>query len=274
MVLTLTAAPGSPGPPFMKAGAGRLPRPAFHERRGGQAPGRRGRRSKVEGRSKLLAFHLPPSTCSGLTFVELLIAATIFSVLVTGLTSHLRGGGIVWRRTTETVEALQRQRAALDQLARDLGNAVIYDDRPEAYGAEVGMLPPQQFAPDGMDWFTVSLSLSRSAAPSVRFVTYRCEELDGVWGLRRTSQSVGEARARQAAPTPELLLEGCRELSLRYAYTPVEDGQPLEWRPQWPGGSGETLQLPRLMEVTSRMESGQALQRVAAVPVGVLGTVE
>ncbi|MDP3723573.1 MAG: type II secretion system protein GspJ [Candidatus Omnitrophota bacterium] len=207
----------------------------------------------------------------GFTFVELIIAATIFSVLVTGLTSHLRGGGIVWRRTTETVEALQRQRAALDQVARDLGNAVIYDTNQEAYGTEAPKPPLPRFAPDGMDWFTVSLSLSRSALPSIRFVTYRCEELDGVQGLWRTSQSVGEARARQATPVPELVLEGCRGLSLRYAYAPVvDDGQPLEWRPQWPGGSGGTLQLPRLVEVTARMESGQVLQRVAAVPAGVL----
>lgn len=214
------------------------------------------------------SLHFAKRNVGGLTFVELLIAATILSVLITGLSSHLRGGGIVWRRTTETVEALQRQRAALDQLARDLANAVIYDMRPEAYGAEAGTLPLPGFAPDAMRWFTVSSS--RTAVPSVRFVTYRCEALDGVWGLWRTSQSIGEARARRTAPASELALEGCRALSLRYAYAPAEAAQPLDWRSQWPGrGSEEALQLPRLVEVTLHVESGQTVRRVVAVPSGV-----
>ena len=36
------------------------------------------------------------------TLVELLIAATMMSILVVGLSAHLRGGLTVWRRVTDT----------------------------------------------------------------------------------------------------------------------------------------------------------------------------
>ena len=82
----------------------------------------------------------------GFTLVELLIAATMMSVLFIGLGSHLRGGIAVWRQTTQRVDALQRERVALDRLERDLANSVIYDQRDTAYGVEEGKLPPPQFA--------------------------------------------------------------------------------------------------------------------------------
>src|SRR3989338_7951880 len=82
-------------------------------------------------------FHLP---ALGFTLVELLIAATMMSVLFIGLGGHLRGGIIVWRQTTQRVDALQRERVTFDRLERDLANGIVYDARDEAYGVEEGEL--------------------------------------------------------------------------------------------------------------------------------------
>ena len=91
-------------------------------------------------------------TLFGFTLVELLLAATLISILFVGLGAHLRGGIIVWRRTTQTGEQLQRRRVAFTRLERDLANAIRYDDRGTAYGAALGLLPPTRFSADTPAW--------------------------------------------------------------------------------------------------------------------------
>ena len=200
------------------------------------------------------------------TLVELLIASVMIAVLVVGLGTHLRGGLTVWRRATASGEAVQRQHVALARLARELANADVYDVREASYGEEAGTLPRPQFDDAAMAWFTVLPSSTRQPLPAVRFVTYRCEERDGVRGLWRTSQSLGEARARHA-PMPELILPGCERMTLRYAHVPSDATEPLEWRDRWE--QPERL-LPRLVDVALNLGAGGQLARRLAIPIGSL----
>ena len=116
-----------------------------------------------------------------------------------------------------------------------------------------------QWTNDAMGWLTVSPAGPTAA---IRFVTYRCESVDGTSGLWRTSQSVGAARLRQP-PAPELLLPGCEQLSLRYAGLPADPSQPLEWVTEW---NGVERGLPRLVELTVRLTSGSAFSQRFAIP--------
>ncbi len=206
----------------------------------------------------------------------------MISVLFVGLASHLRGGVVVWQHATETVEAVQRRSAAWDRLAKDLANAVVYDDREAAYGQGETPLPRPQFDGAHLAFFAVQRP-APGEPPSVRFVTYQCGRLDepgGTW-LWRTSQSVGEARVNKRPPSPEPLLANCQQLSVAYAYLPSSaDGAlgsgPLEWRGEWHESS---QQLPRLLEVsltltsakTNQPEAGdQERRRLLSVPSGIL----
>jgi type II secretory pathway pseudopilin PulG len=207
---------------------------------------------------------------TGFTFVELLIAATMMSILFVGLATHLRGGLSVWHHATETVDALQRQRVALDRFERDLANAIVYDDRETSYGADEGELPWPQFGQTKLGWFTV-LRTTKQHPPAVRFVTYTCEQVGDTQGLWRTSQSVGEARATRQ-PTPELLLPGCEGLSARYAYLPSAgrlstQAESIEWHDEW---ADSEKALPRLVEVSIQLGSGGRVTRVFAIPAGAL----
>ena len=190
----------------------------------------------------------------------------MMSVLFLGLGAHLRGGLTVWHRATEQGEALQRRRAAIDRLERDLANALVHDTREEAYGAGVGKLPAPSFGEEALASFTIERV--PDGLPAVRFVTYRCDERDGTTGLWRASQSLGEARAK-LEPAAELLLDGCTALSLRYGRPRPEDPTALEWV-SW----GETggLELPRLIRVSLSLHGGGRLQRVYTIPSGVLPT--
>lgn len=199
---------------------------------------------------------------SGFTFVELLIAATMMSILFVGLGAHLRGGLEVWRQATTRGESLQQRRIALDRLERDLANAVVYDDREEAYGADAGKLPTPVFGNDALAWFTVERPSEGLA--TVRAVAYRCDAVDGVSGLWRTSQSIAEARMNRD-PSPQLLLPGCERLSVRYGRTEGSETERLVWSQM---SSADTLALPGLIELTLALGSGERLTRVCAIPAG------
>ena len=199
---------------------------------------------------------------AGFTLVELLIAATMFAVLLVGVGSHVRGGLAVWRRATDLEAALQHQRVALEQLERDLANSVLYDPREASDGPDAGLLPKPEFGGASLAWFTVSGS--RREPPAVRFVTYGCGANQGETGLWRTSQSIGAARARAPA-APTLLWPGCQQLTIRYAYQ-AGQGKPLEWHEEW---RDPLAALPRLIEVSVDLTEGR-VTRVLAVPTGIL----
>jgi len=197
------------------------------------------------------------------TFVELLIAAATIAILFVGLGAHLRGGITVWRRATATGAMVQRQHVALDQLERELANAIVYDDRDASYGDELGLLPRPELGEARLAWFAVP-PMGRDPLPAIRFVTYACTQVDDAWGLWRTRQSIGEARARRE-PVPQLVLPDCEQLSVRYAAISPDSPEPLEWRSQW---DEPERGLPRLVEVTMRFAAGNRLTRVFAIPAG------
>ncbi len=202
------------------------------------------------------------------TLVEVLIAVTMFSVLFVGLGAQLRGGFLIWRRSTQTVEVLQRQRIGWDRLERDLANAVAYGAAEGAPSTE-GSTALAAFQADGLRWVTRA-SRGAPMAP-LRLVTYTC----GAEGFQRRSQSLSDARAGVAAPPEPLGLPDCEALAVRYAYQVPGDGAGVEWRSVW----DDAVRLPRLVEVTLHLQEAgesaqvlgvEALRRVLPIPSGVL----
>jgi len=181
----------------------------------------------------------------------------MLSVLFIGLGSHLRGGIMVWRQATQTAEALQRERVALDRLERDLANAMVYED-----AREDAPLPEPAFGSSELRWVTVQHD--RQDGQVVRLVSYRCTAEGGAQGLWRTSQTIGDARAG-VTPVPRLVLAGCAAMRLRYAYRSAEGTTaPIEWLPEW----RYPEDLPQLIDVTVQLESGRESQRLMAIPQG------
>jgi len=199
----------------------------------------------------------------GLTLVELLIAATMMSILFLGLTTHLRGGITVWQRVTQTGEAIQRQRIAWDWLERDLANAYPYTEARQ----EPDKLPDVQFSSNRLAFVTIQPARHESDHSTVRYVTYECVEHQGIQGLWRTSQTIGEARAKREA-LPVLLWTGCDSFTIQYAYLPAQPGgepKPLEWNTECKQKLNEKL--PHLLKI-SLNGSAQQSQRLLTIPPG------
>lgn len=67
----------------------------------------------------------------GFTFIELIIALTIFSVIALGIYSTFSTGLITWRRGESSGRLEQQARFILDKMAKELRNALIYNYGPD-----------------------------------------------------------------------------------------------------------------------------------------------
>lgn len=205
----------------------------------------------------------------GFTFVELLVAATMISILFIGLGTHLRGGLLVWQRATEVTASLQQRRLAIDRLERDLANAFVYQDEAAAYGSEPGRLTEPLFESDRLRWFTVQSDLRRQPYGIVRLVQYACQDIDGGRWLVRISQSVGQVRAKAPEPVLERLAPGCTGFAFQYAYLPSDpNNTELEWDSRWLFDAKK--ELPRLIMISVGFATEPARRFIFTIPTGAL----
>ena len=205
---------------------------------------------------------------AGFTFVELLIAATMMSILVVGLGAHLQGGIKVWRAATTTVEAMQQRQAVFAQLERDLANATLYDAKDTTFRTQGE--PGIHLGEHTLQWFTINRT--GQGPGRVRVVVYRCEPMEGQSWLVRTSQSISGVKAGKE-PQRERLLAGCDNFAVRYGFLPPPPGtQPvqLQWKATWPDSEDDAVKLPRLLEVTLQIAHQPEIRRVFTIPIGVL----
>lgn len=208
----------------------------------------------------------PFFTRRGFTFIELMIAGTMIAVLFVGLAAHLRGGITVWRETTRRIEQMQQEQDALERLARDLAQGVRYYTDNARYGQEG--LPAPQWSADSARWYAID------AQTGLRLFSYACTMVDEEAWLVRTTETLETLRAPAPVGEPpvERLLPGCVTLALRYAYLPPPGAASatLDWQAVWPDNPAEPWQLPRLVEVKLTLKDGRQLQRLVAIPQGLL----
>lgn len=67
---------------------------------------------------------------NGFTFIELIIAITIFSIIAVSIYSVFRAGVRLWSRTNPLIQANQSTRFFFNTISSDLKNSVSYDAVP------------------------------------------------------------------------------------------------------------------------------------------------
>ena len=194
---------------------------------------------------------------AGFTLIELLVAATMMSVLFFGLAGYLQGGVGVWRRATQVTKAAQRERVAVNELRRDLANAIVYQT-DEDVGDEILF----GFSAQDMHWVTVRPATVMANA-HIAFVQYYCDDA----GLWRTSQRVQEVLA-EAPLVPTQVLPSCDGVNFEYAYLPSFGSGHLDWHDTWISEED----LPRLVAMTAPLTEGHPSRVVMALPAGHLRT--
>ena len=205
-----------------------------------------------------------------MTFVELLMASVIFSLLMAGLAAHLRGGVVAWRRTTETMEELQRVQVTMERLAQDLANATpLHAQPPDLF--EAGRIRFSTVRPTAA--FPADAPGETAIPAQVRVVTYALEPVSNIPTLVRHAQTLQEALAATPAPS-ESLLSDVQRLTFRYGRLLSGETPRLAWEEVW----NDPAHLPRLVEVTLERKPGaptpQTIQHIFAIPQGTLTPTE
>ncbi len=183
----------------------------------------------------------------GLTFVELLIAITIFALIGVGLSAHLRGALTVWRRSQQEGEQAQRLRVVWARLSRDLANAVVID-------ASQDPIRPMVWDTDTMRFWTMEPGPAAAGGDwRVTEVTYTLERSDSPAAPKKDSefQLVREARAYPSGePSKIALLPSVKSWEIQY---PHQEEQPVDGQIQWnfrPVAWHGKGVLPRAVKVT------------------------
>ena len=65
---------------------------------------------------------------SGLTLVEIMVVATIFSILVVSLFTVFKGGLDSWRKAETLLDIYNSARTSLDMMEREISSAFLYQD--------------------------------------------------------------------------------------------------------------------------------------------------
>ncbi len=192
---------------------------------------------------------------SGFTLLELLVALAVFAMVALMAYSGLRSVLQSKQLTEQRAQRVQQLQSAVLMLERDLGQIALLRGIRDEYGDPQ---PPLRTA----DFGAIMLEFSRAGWPNptgmarstLQRVAYGIKEES----LYRYAWRVLD-RAQQSLPDEVVLLEGVRELRLRYR---DEAG---EWHGQWPPAAlaqAASMPSPAALEVTLELEDMGEIRRL------------
>ncbi len=164
-----------------------------------------------------------PRDLKGFTFLELLIAVTIFSIVAVAIYSSFSVGIRAWRKTEESYKVRQETRHALDMMARDLRCAIKFTQKdPENPLIEI----------DSFDGSAGEVSFWRATTEGVFKITYKLvKEENESKALYRISQTY-EQLAKDELGSGSIVVGGLSNFELKYAFKNEEE---IDWGDDWQG---------------------------------------
>lgn len=160
----------------------------------------------------------------GFTLIELLVSLSIFSIISLAVYSSFAGGVGAWRRAQEFSSIYQTARLLLDDMARELKNAVMIS------GTDfVG-------APQRLSFLTLRQSpytTGRPANHQIARVTYevRRDQASSGYSLFRLEAS-DIKNSQEDRGEPELMVGSLSRLDFEYTYK-NGTGEILPWKEVW-----------------------------------------
>jgi len=191
---------------------------------------------------------------TGFTLLELLVALAVFSLVSVMAYSGLRTVLQSKQQTEQHAARIQQLQSTVLMLERELEELVPRAIRDE-YGDEQPVLRTSDYGPIRLE-FTHGgwRNPTASDRSSLQRVGYGVEDEQ----LLRLSWSVLD-RAQDSEPYRAVLLDGVRELNLRYM------DSDHAWQTQWPPATlapGDPEPLPVAVEVTLVLEDMGTIRRV------------
>ncbi|MBL7156751.1 MAG: prepilin-type N-terminal cleavage/methylation domain-containing protein [Candidatus Omnitrophica bacterium] len=201
------------------------------------------------------------------TFIELLVALTIFSIIAASIYYTFNAGIRIWQRGNSIIEDNQRLRIFFDAVSKDMQNAAANFAREADFSIEYEWLNDSVAFPSVINIYDNNV-ISRELAK----VAYRFDNANGK--LTRIQATLKDGFS-ESGGEEETLLEGLKSLAFEYCYeSPVAEGE-YEWRDEWEFDD----KIPRGVKIKLTLkdelrETEKTFENIILIPTGKLGKEE
>ena len=208
-------------------------------------------------------------TEKGFSLLELLLAATIFSVIAVVLISTFNAGVKILRRSEVAMRYHQQLRFAMDEVSLDLHNALLAEveseeEVPELEGEEESI---HYFKGDGKSFEFITLK-DRFEKGSVKREVSRSKYFLASGKDPKFMRAIGGEDSGE-----ELLSGVITSMNVTYSYEPSDEGQPPEWYDYW----DQEEAIPKGVKISFGLKGlGPVTQftKTIYIDTGVLGSLE
>jgi len=205
-------------------------------------------------RSRLLLKH------NGFTFVELLIALTIFAIVASGIYATLHTGFKIWSRGNVYISRNQSMRVFFDVLSSELVNAILYEPIGHTYLSGEVSFPAIIDVSTGNLIETELVSISYLFNSGEGVITRRCATLENGFDHAEAEEYI--------------LLDDVESCHFSYCLEPAAEGEEYEWSEDW-----DEEYLPRAIKINLVMRGNQGqekeqFEKVIFLPQGKVGVEE
>lgn len=199
----------------------------------------------------------------GFTFIELLVALTIFSIIATSVYYTLNGGIRVWLRGNELIKENQFMRVFFDEISKDFKNAVYYS------GFEPEWLPDKVLFPCVIAVYSNG-KISTELVKAVYYFDGEKKEFVKIAATFR--EGFNEEYADK-----KVMLDNVESVNFEYCYGLEEEGE-IQWKDEWAVKEGEKISLPRGIKIKVILSNEnlppKTLEKTVFIPLGSLGKEE
>jgi len=204
----------------------------------------------------------------GFTFIELLIAVSIFAVAAIALYSTFFAGISVWRRSGKSGDIYQDIRFVVEDMTKDFKNTIYYTKEKESIFRFSGTAEEVAFVT--LEGLFLEKDVSRKELVKV---AYRFDDGRGELIMARADKSIGFdiKKAKE-----EILLKDVEDFKFEYCYDSGDEDKPYLWKEEW---KDENLRIPRGIRVSFRIKAEKEKEplkftKTIFIPIGVLGEKE
>lgn len=189
-----------------------------------------------------------------LTLLELLIASSIFVVVMVSIYSAIHAGVFGYRNIEETLDTYQAARSILERINLDISNSFAYQDGNTKFSGNEKELS-----------FLTLVDTFRGdkITQEYAFVSYKLEE-DKLMRLCRLNQ---ESLNDKSEVQPKEFAFNV-EINFKYGYIPAEQ-QEIDFKKSWAIDSDEekkALPLAVKIDLTVKGKAGQKFERTIFLP--------
>ncbi|MBI4436826.1 MAG: prepilin-type N-terminal cleavage/methylation domain-containing protein [Candidatus Omnitrophica bacterium] len=183
----------------------------------------------------------------GFTLLELLIALSLFSVIMVVVSSVFSTGILAWRRAEGESEQYQEIRLTFDRMGVELRNTIPFQGIPFE-GKE-----------DRLSFLQVRSSRSPSSSPEWMVVTYEVKQTPQAVSLvRRAKFLLNEKETEDVVLSP---LSG-----VRFSYPSFDEKGKWDWKESWdPGALKKSI--PPFLKMALSVREGEKWEKLFLIPI-------